>query len=676
MKSSVFHGGSRIPANVLRILLVGLLGSAVSILLVGCARQPGTSTEAEAVRPGVAVLLVDTDRVMGKVEPGIYGHFLEHINHSVVDGLYAEQIQGLGFEGKDFETYWQSFADESGQGSAEVVEGQFPNGEKGVRLDVTSGTVGIRQKRINLEADQNYDGSVWLKPEEGSARVALRVKDSSGAVLAETPLETKGSDWQEVAYSFSCPKNDTQGMVEVTASGSGRVLVDFLSLMRADVRKNGMLRPDLLKALQDLKPPFIRWPGGSFASFYRWKDGIGPRVSRKYRPNELWGNYSDYNGFGVDEFMELCRQLGAEPLICLSATSTKPEEIQNAMDWVHYVNDPPTTEWGRKRAHNGHPEPYHVRYFQIDNEPMNHGLTPDQYAEIVNVFGSRLRKIAPNAQIVACGQKRSNDMEWSEKVIDEAGDNFDILGCHNYEYEPENFETGLRRIQDYLVKLREYVRASAHPGIKIAVLEWSLCRTYDWRAGLHAAGSLMVYEKLSPALDMACPALLMRNTTDDPTWTAFIYHDQASWFPGSGYIVEKLFREHFAEKRFASTTGTSADIEKRSEFFDDISQMKPTQWKPGTVDAIATGSADGKRIVIKAVNYEPNSNVLITRLQGSGVPGNAEVRVYSVEAGLNDACSIENPDRIAPRESSMEYSKDLTINLDPYEVVVVEITAR
>ena len=96
---------------------------------------------------------------------------------------------------------------------------------------------------------------------------------------------------------------------------------------------------------------------------------------------------------------------------------------------------------------------------------MNNGFTPEKYAEIVNVYGSRLRAIAPQARIVACGQKRSTDMSWSEKVIDFAGENFDILGCHNYEYEPENFETGLRRIRDYLTKLRDYVarlEAPAH----------------------------------------------------------------------------------------------------------------------------------------------------------------------------------------------------------------------
>ena len=126
-----------------------------------------------------------------------------------------------------------------------------------------------------------------------------------------------------------------------------------------------------------------------------------------------------------------------------------------------------------------------------------------------------------------CGQKRSNDLGWSEKIIDLAGANFDILGVHNYVYEPEDFALGLQRIRDYLMRLREYIRGSAHSQVEIAVLEWNLARTYDWRAGLHAAGSLMMYEELSPGLSMTCPALLMRNTTDDPTWTSLDVPDLA-----------------------------------------------------------------------------------------------------------------------------------------------------
>ncbi|MEJ2647342.1 MAG: carbohydrate binding domain-containing protein [Sedimentisphaerales bacterium] len=532
------------------------------LVMAGMNFYPGIVFGASSDTPGVAILLVDTDRVMGTVDEDIYGQFLEHINHSVVDGLFAEQIRGQGFEGADFRNYWESFAD---NGDVRLENVNFENGQRSVRLNLNDGTAGVRQGRIYVQEGLDYDGSAWLKPEEGSAQVTFRVKDSGGNTIAELPLKTNGTQWQEVSYSFSSPKTDTQATIEIAARGTGVVLLDFISMMRSDNRKNGMLRPDLLRSLRDIKPSFIRWPGGSFASIYKWKDGIGPQVSRKYHPNTIWGGYSDYYGFGTEEFLELCRQLDTEPLIVLAATSTDPEMLQYAMDWIHYVKDPPTTELGKLRASNGHPEPYNVKYFQVDNEPMNHGLTPEQYAEIVNVYGSGIRKIAPDVRIVACGQKRSNDMQWSEKLIDIAGDNFDILGCHNYEYEPENFQTGVMRIQDYLIKLRDYVRISKHPEIKIAVLEWSLCRSYDWRAGLHTAGSLIAYERLSPELEMTCPALLMRNTTDNPEWRAFIYHDHVSWFPGSGYVVEKLFREHYAPKHFATTTWTFRDIRNRAE---------------------------------------------------------------------------------------------------------------
>jgi alpha-N-arabinofuranosidase len=305
---------------------------------------------------------------------------------------------------------------------------------------------------------------------------------------------------------------------------------------------------------------------------------------------------------------------------------------------------------------------------------MNNGFTPEKYSEVVNLYGSRLRDIAPNARIVACGQKRSNDMIWSQKVIDLAGKNFDILGVHNYEYEPENFETGLRRIRDYLTKLRDYVRISAHPRIEIGVLEWNLSRTYDWRAGLHAAGSLILYEQLSPGLAMSCPALLMRNTTDDPTWTSLIYHDHVSWFPGSAYVVEKLFREHYAERYLASTSGAFRDIADRKQFFEQIATMKPEDWKQGTVDAIATGSVDGRRIVIKAVNYAAQRNTLLVRLQGS-VPQKAIARLHTITAGIKDAASLERPDAITPVSRLLNYSKDFTVDLDPYTIAVVEIRA-
>jgi alpha-L-arabinofuranosidase len=636
--------------------------------------NPFLSSVVEAAgEPRVAVLLVDTDVDQAPVDERIYGEFLEHINHSVVDGLFAEQIRGAGFEGEDFKTYWEPFSD---RGAVEIANVEFQNGTKSVRLQVEGGRAGVRQGRIFLEAGIKYDGSLWLNIEKGSPKLTLTIKSSKGEQIASVPLSLKGAGWQEVPFSFTSNVRDTQASIEISAAGKGSVLLDFVSLMRADVRGNDMLRPDLLNALNDLHPAFIRWPGGSYASTYKWKEAIGKYSARGYHPNKMWGGYSDYYGFGTDEFLRLCRKVNAEPLIVLAAPTTMPEDVEYAMEWVHYLNDPPTTEWGQKRAANGHAEPYGVKLFQIDNEPMNNGFTPESYAEIVNVYGSKLRNIAPNARIVACGQKRSNDMNWSEKVIDIAGANFDVLGCHNYEYEPDNFETGLRRIHDYLNKLREYVHASKHPNIEIGVLEWSLQHTYDWRAGLHTAGSLIMYEELSPGLTMTCPALLMRNTTDDPTWTSFIYHDHVSWFPGAGYVVEKLFREHYAERFLASATGDSRDIPDRKRFFDRISTQIPQGWEPGAVDAIATRSTDGRRIVIKAVNYRGEKNTLLVRLQGKGIPEKADAKLHTITAGLMDTASLEHPDAIAPVSKPFEYAKDFSLDLEPYTVAVLEIRAE
>src|SRR5215472_5526583 len=223
--------------------------------------------------PNVAVLLVDTDRVTTPVDERIYGQFLEHINHSVEDGLFAEQIRGAGFEGEDFKTYWES---SSQRGAVEIADVEFKNGSKSVRLRVNGGRAAVRQDRIFLDAGVKYGGSLWYRRETGSPRLNLFVQSSKREPIASIPLAITGSEWQEAPFAFTSPLRDTQASIEIIATGNGALLLDFISMMRADVRRNGMLRPDLLEALRGLRPRFIRWPGGSFASTYKWKEGIGP----------------------------------------------------------------------------------------------------------------------------------------------------------------------------------------------------------------------------------------------------------------------------------------------------------------------------------------------------------------------------------------------------------------
>ena len=120
--------------------------------------------------PKLTVLLADTDRVTTPIDKRIYGQFLEHINHSVEDGLFAEQIRGAGFEGEDFKTYWESSPD---HGAVEIANVEFQNGTKSVRLRVAGGNAVIRQERIFRDAGVKYDGSLWLKREKGSIHLSI-----------------------------------------------------------------------------------------------------------------------------------------------------------------------------------------------------------------------------------------------------------------------------------------------------------------------------------------------------------------------------------------------------------------------------------------------------------------------------------------------------------------------
>jgi alpha-N-arabinofuranosidase len=163
-----------------------------------------------------------------------------------------------------------------------------------------------------------------MKLESGSPAVVLRVTGPKGESIASLPLKGARHDWQEIPFSFTSPLREEQATIEIAANGSGTLLLDFVSLMRADARREGKLRPDMLQSLQGLRPSFIRWPGGSYVSTYKWKECIGPYPSRGYHPNMYWGGYSGYGGFGTDEFLGLCRKLQCEPLIVLACPDAKP----------------------------------------------------------------------------------------------------------------------------------------------------------------------------------------------------------------------------------------------------------------------------------------------------------------------------------------------------------------
>ena len=120
------------------------------------------------------------------------------------------------------------------------------------------------------------------------------------------------------------------------------------------------IRTDVVDALRHIRAPVIRWPGGCFADEYHWKDGVGPRNSRKPMVNSHWGGVVESNHFGTHEFFDLCRQTGAQPYICGNVGSGTVQEMQQ---WIEYLNGSDSSPLADMRRANGRDEPFGLRYF-------------------------------------------------------------------------------------------------------------------------------------------------------------------------------------------------------------------------------------------------------------------------------------------------------------------------
>ncbi len=142
--------------------------------------------------------------------------------------------------------------------------------------------------------------------------------------------------------------------------------------------ENGM-RTDIVKALREMKLPVLRWPGGCFADEYHWKDGIGPKESRKKMINTHWGGVVEDNSFGTHEFLELCRQIGCEPYINGNVGSGTVQEMS---EWVEYMNFDGVSPMAALREQNGQKEPWRIKYLGVGNENWGCGgsMTPEYYA--------------------------------------------------------------------------------------------------------------------------------------------------------------------------------------------------------------------------------------------------------------------------------------------------------
>ena len=409
----------------------------------------------------------------------LIGIFFEDISSSADGGLCAELVQNGSFEYSPSErdgwgpgSYWRQLRHGHSTGYIDFRTDKPLNDRNphymrivaenvGHYSDFNGWTgVGIQNEGydgIPMKAGAKYDFSVFLRT-EGAKKVRVAVVGPHNKVVAESEFTANGG-WKKYEQTLTASEDCESAQLALLLLDQGTMDVDQVSLMPQDTYKGHGLRRDLAEALEGLQPKFVRFPGGcivhgggdGFWDTYRWKNTIGPKEERVGLKN-CWGYHQSF-GLGYYEYFQLCEDLGAQPLPILPVgvscqgaggswglkeqaqkavpMSEMDEWVDEALDLIEWANGDVTTPWGKKRAEQGHPAPFNLKYLGLGNEEK---ITPE-FEERFKYIYDRVTAKHPEIVIVGTagpGSHKGNpdfDNGWrfAESI------NLPILDEHYYE---------------------------------------------------------------------------------------------------------------------------------------------------------------------------------------------------------------------------------------------------
>ncbi|HEY3863815.1 MAG TPA: alpha-L-arabinofuranosidase C-terminal domain-containing protein [Verrucomicrobiae bacterium] len=376
------------------------------------------------------------------VPPTLHGLFFEDINYAGDGGLYAEMIQNRSFENREHLYAWSEEASE-GAGGRMSVESEEPlnvNNTHFLRLFVSKpgaqgcGAANSGFDGLALSKGGRYLFSIYARRRSGdAAALIVLLKDGEDHVLASADIGKIGPQWKKYEAVLSSPGAVTNARLAVLSTKSGTVDLDMISLFPEKTyreRRNG-LRADLAQALADMKPGFLRFPGGcivegkDYANAYRWKSTIGDVAERKENW-DLWQDgqsphYDQSYGLGFFEYFQFCEDIGAAPVPVINCGMTCQARqgipvpmdelgpwVQDALDLIEFANGPATSRWGSERAKMGHPKPFGLKFLAVGNEQWEQG-----YFDRYNVFYRAIKAKHPNIRIISSGGPFVGDRLWN-----------------------------------------------------------------------------------------------------------------------------------------------------------------------------------------------------------------------------------------------------------------------
>ena len=424
-------------------------------------------------------------------------------------------------------------------------------------------------------------------------------------------------------------------------------------------------RLDVLEAARPLRFPVLRWPGGNFVSGYHWQDGVGPKDARPRRSELAW-YAEESNRFGTGEFIEYCRELGTEPIICVNMGSGTMDEAQA---WVEYCNGTGNTSWANLRRAHGHAEPYRVRYWGLGNEMYGGwqigNLEARDYVKKARAFAMVMKRTDPSIQLIGCGQNGWS--EWDEVVLDGLAELVDFHSIHLYTGGPDHYTTVMQsheaeravRICAALIERVRHARQIAHP-IHIAFEEWNVW----WRTRSHEdrVGGVEERYTLTDALAVAtylhgfirhCRVVRMANFAQLVNAIAPIFTRRDGLFLQTIYHPLRLYAEHTRPVALdVHVDGPTYALPPAHENdaqggrVHHVSDLGPFP----LIDAVASCDEAGREVTVALVNRDRDRDQA-AQIEVAGADVTGDVIGWEVngpDAGAMN--SFEHPDRVGVRD--------------------------
>jgi alpha-N-arabinofuranosidase len=423
--------------------------------------------DAPAKAPERIAANIDVRQTAPPVSKYEYGMFIEHIGNLIYRSLWSEMLddrkfyfpitsqeaappggrQGGGFRGMQLRK-WRPI------GPDEVVTMDKSRpfvGDSSPRIELVASTPhGIRQSGLALLNGKRYTGRIYLRGTPGSRIKVSLVWGAEPGDRQTVSFAALSGAYRKFPLSFTSHADTDNGIFEIAGTGSGNFHVGTVSLMPADNIEG--FRPEVISQLRRINSGFWRF-GGNFTSGFIWYHSVGDRDRRPPDFDHAW-NAMQTNDVGLDEFATLCRLLGVEPYISVNAGFG---DSHSAAEEVEYMNGSAQTRLGAMRARNGHPAPYHVKFWNIGNEPWGAwqlGRTDLKYFVLKhNEFAKAMRAVDPSITLIASGEMLEDgnlpgdlrakyagnlgplygsDVDWTGGFLAHCWGNFDGIAQHWY----------------------------------------------------------------------------------------------------------------------------------------------------------------------------------------------------------------------------------------------------